>query len=958
MTQERLPGPHGEFPTAPPPDKWDDWVEYEGHAWPKKIEHRYMLVPTICFNCEAGCGQLAYVDKETLEIRKIEGNPEHPASRGRLCAKGPATLNQIHDPERVLYPQRRVGKRGEGKWERVTWDAVLDDIAGRMRKAIVEDRRNEIMYHVGRPGEDGYVDRVLWAWGTDAHNSHTNICSSGARTGYAVWMGIDRPSPDYANARFILLISSHLESGHYFNPHAQRIIDAKLKGCRVAVMDPRLSNTASMADAWLPTWPGSEAAVLLAMARVIVAEELFDREFVRRWTNWEQFLRAERPDVPVAFESFPRAFLDLYARYTPEFAEAESGLPAATIVEIAREIGRAGSAFSAHNWRAAGAGNLGGWQVARALFLLNVLTGSVGTPGGTSPNLWDKFVPAPYIRPTPRDVWNELLWPDEYPLAHNEMSFLLPHFLKEGRGKLAVYFTRVYNPVWTNPDGFSWIEMLRDESKIGMHAALTPVWNETTWLADYVLPMGLGPERHDTLSYETHAGRWLGFRQPVRRVAMEKLGKKVEFTYQANPGEVWEEDEFWIELSWRVDPDGALGIRRWFESPYRPGEKLTVTEYYRWIFENSVPGLPEKAKAQNLTPLAYMQKYGVVEIDKTVYRAHERALRPDELAGVDVPPEGEVVTKRVEYFAGPGVLIEPAAEKVEARQVIGAVVDGVPRQGFATPSGKLEFYSDTLRDWGWEEYATPSYTPGHVPMSAIDPSAGRFLLLPTFRLPTLIHTRSGNAKWLNEISHTNPLWIHTDDAAKLGVEIGDLVRVRTEIGYFVNRVWPTESIRPGIVACSHHMGRWRTNDTSGTDRWSSALVRLEQKGGSSWMLRQEKGIAPWPSDDPDSSLVWWNEAGVHQNLTFPVHPDPVSGSHCWHQLVTLERASADDRYGDVSVDTEKSSQVYREWLALTRPGPGPKGLRRPSWMLRPVKPALRAYVKTAARPAPPRGRGA
>jgi hypothetical protein len=177
------------------------------------------------------------------------------------------------------------------------------------------------------------------------------------------------------------------------------------------------------------------------------------------------------------------------------------------------------------------------------------------------------------------------------------------------------------------------------------------------------------------------------------------------------------------------------------------------------------------------------------------------------------------------------------------------------------------------------------------------------------------------------------------------------VRVRTEIGYFVNRVWPTESIRPGIVACSHHMGRWRLNDTSGTDRWSSALVRLEQKGGSSWMLRQEKGIAPWPSEDPDSSLVWWNEAGVHQNLTFPVHPDPVSGSHCWHQLVTLERASDGDRYGDVSVDTEKSSKVYREWLALTRPGPGPKGLRRPSWMLRPVKPALRAYVKTA-RPGP------
>ena len=81
----------------------------------------------------------------------IEGNPEHPGSRGRNCAKGPATLNQVTDPERIKYPLRRVGKRGEGQWERVSWDEVLDDIAARVRKALQEERRNEIMYHVGRP---------------------------------------------------------------------------------------------------------------------------------------------------------------------------------------------------------------------------------------------------------------------------------------------------------------------------------------------------------------------------------------------------------------------------------------------------------------------------------------------------------------------------------------------------------------------------------------------------------------------------------------------------------------------------------------------------------------------------------------------------------------------------------------------------------------------------------------
>ena len=281
-------------------------------------------------------------------------------------------------------------------------------------------------------------------------------------------------------------------------------------------MDPRLSNTATHADHWLPTYPGSEVDVLLTIANVLIREKLYDREFVRRWVNWEEFLRATLPNEPPTFDRFERELERLYADYTPERTERETGVPAKTIVDVAHAIGKAGSAFSAHNWRAAAAGNLGGWMTARCLFFLNVLTGSVGTEGGVVPNSWTKFVPAPHARPPHPTTWNELTWPKEYPLAFFEMSFLLPHFLKEGRGSLDVYFTRVYNPVWTNPDGFSWIEVLRDESMIGRHAALTPVWSETAWFADYVLPVGLGSERHDLASFETHAGSWVGFRQPVQ----------------------------------------------------------------------------------------------------------------------------------------------------------------------------------------------------------------------------------------------------------------------------------------------------------------------------------------------------------------------------------------------------------------------------------------------------------
>ena len=570
-----------------------------------------------------------------------------------------------------------------------------------------------------------------------------------------------------------------------------------------------------------------------------------------------------------------------------------------------RAIGAAGGALATHIWRNTAAGNLGGWQVARALELLVVLMGAVSTPGGTAPSAWNKAIPAPPMMPPPGKVWSELLMPKEYPLAFFEMSFLLPHFLREGRGKLAMYFTRVYNPVWTNPDGMSWIEMLTDEAKVQRHACLTPVWSETAWFADYVLPMGHASERHDLMSQETHAARWIGFRQPVLRVALEKRGKTFDLTWQAHEaaglGQVWEEDEFWIELSWRIDPDGVLGIRKYFESPYRPGEKLRIEELYRWIFENSVPGLPEAARAEGLTPLGYMRKYGAFLVEDNVYRTHEQP--------------------------------EPS----------GVVVDGVARRGFPTPSRKLEFFSRTLKEWKWPEHAVPGYIRSHVHWSHLDRARGEMVLLPTFRLPTLIHTRSGNAKWLYEISHSNPLWIHPEDADRLGAATGDLLKVATAIGSFVDKAWVTESIRPGVVACSHHLGRWRLAEGTGGERWSTALVDLTREAPGTWRMRQIRGIRPFESDDPDSSRIWWEEAGVHQNLTFPVQPDPISGQHCWHQKVTVTKAGADDRYGDIVVDTEKSFEVYRQWLALARPAPGPDNLRRPLWLPRAFKPDASAY---------------
>ncbi len=907
----------------PSPDQWHDHAEYDARKWPRAaIEHRYRLVPTTCFNCESACGLLAYVDKKTNTIRKFEGNPRHPGSRGKNCAKGPATINQIHDSDRILTPLKREGPRGSGQWQAVSWDDALADIAGRVRKALQENRQNEVVYHVGRPGSEGFMDRVLRAWGIDGHNSHTNICSSGARFGYAIASGYDRPSPDYANARFILALNAHFESGHYFNPHAQRISQALKRGTRLAVVDPRLSNTASMANYWLAPRPGTEAALILGFAKIILDEGLVDRRYVERWTNWRTYLAECHPEREATVDTFLDALRERYESFTPAFVEEECGVSQRQVVEVARLIGEAGSRFCSHTWRGAASAHLGGWETARCLTLLHMLTGSFGTRGGTSPSAWHKYKANLINPPPPTDQWNELHWPKEYPLSHHELSFLLPHFLKEGRGRIDVYFTRVFNPVWTYPDGFTWIDVLSDESKIGLHVAMTPTWNETAFFADYVLPMGHGPERHDLTTYETHAATWIAFRQPVLRAAMEADGKKVADTRDANPGEVWEEDEFWIALSLAIDPDGELGIRKYFESVEHPGEPLTVEEYYGHIFDR-VEGLPEAAKEEGLSPLQYMRRYGAFEVKGKVYDRHERRLSDAELEGTKVDPGTGVVTK-----SGTRVGIE---------------IDGVAVEGFATESRRLEVYSPTLTEWGWKEYAVPGYIPSHIPAKPADYAEDEFCLLPTFRLPTLIHTRSGSAKWLNEISQRNPLWIHTKDAKRLGLRTGDLARVTTQIGHFVDKVWVTEAIRPGVVACSHHLGRWRRRQDPPAARWSGSVVFLEQPSPGKWRLRRDAGPAPFASSDPDSRRIWWRDGGVPQNLTFPVHPDPISGMHCWHQKVTVNRASPEDAAGDVFVDTEKSMAVYREWLEKTRATAGPEGLRRPLWLGRPLRPTDEAY---------------
>ena len=142
---------------------------------------------------------------------------------------------------------------------------------------------------------------------------------------------------------------------------------------------------------------------------------------------------------------------------------------------------------------------------------------------------------------------------------------------------------------------------------------------------------------------------------------------------------------------------------------------------------------------------------------------------------------------------------------------------------------------------------------------------------------------------------------------------------------------------------SHHLGRWRLNEDTGGARNATALVKIARTADGVYEMKQVHGAQPFDSKDADSGRIWWSEVGVHQNITFPVQPDPVSGMHCWHQKVRVEKAAPGDSYGDISVDTNASHRLYKEWMAKTRPAPGPDGTRRPGWFDRPLRPVAEAY---------------
>jgi anaerobic selenocysteine-containing dehydrogenase len=257
-----------------------------------KSEKWDKVVPYTCLVCNIEDGGVAFI--KNGRVRKLEGNVKHPSTRGRLCAKGNAGIGHVYDPDRILYPLRRTGPRGSGKWKRISWEEGVKEVASKIDEVIKNGHPNEVMIKYGRDRSGGAKSRFAATIGTNTVINHTSTCESSKKIGMEPTWGPDIETPDFSNTKYILNFGSNiLESAYFMNPYSQRIAEGIAENnAKMVTFDVRLSNTAGLSQEWFPVFPGTDGLVALAMSNVIMQEGLADTDFIDNWSLPPRRLRA------------------------------------------------------------------------------------------------------------------------------------------------------------------------------------------------------------------------------------------------------------------------------------------------------------------------------------------------------------------------------------------------------------------------------------------------------------------------------------------------------------------------------------------------------------------------------------------------------------------------------------------------------------------------------------------
>ena len=322
------------------------------------------VLKSVCRSCHGGCGVLLHVRGDRLV--KVEGDRESPLNHGRLCPIGTVTLDLVYHPDRLQYPQRRVGARGSGQWHRISWDQALDEISERLLAIRDQFGAEAIALGTGTGRHHiRWVSRFGHALGTP------NWCEPGfaqcfhPRVNTCILTFGDFPVSDYTGDVSPACIMFWGHNPTNSGPDGEtrfNVLEALDHKPKIIVIDPRQTDLAKRADVWLQVRPGVDDALALSMLNVIIGEKLYDDLFVARWTHGFEALRERVRD------------------YSPEWAEPITWVAADKIRAAARLFATTKPALL--EWGCAIEHTPKCIQTVRAVSMLPALTANIDIPGG------------------------------------------------------------------------------------------------------------------------------------------------------------------------------------------------------------------------------------------------------------------------------------------------------------------------------------------------------------------------------------------------------------------------------------------------------------------------------------------------------------------------------------------------------------------------------------------------
>ncbi|ONI38849.1 molybdopterin oxidoreductase [Candidatus Epulonipiscium fishelsonii] len=761
-------------------------------------------IKTCCRACIANCGVIATV--KNGRVIKLEGDPKDRMSKGRMCAKGLAGIQALYHPNRNKYPMMRVGKRGENKWRRVSWDKAIDVIAHKLMDIYENYGAETVFCSTGGGGnpEIWSIARFCNIFGTpNWFEPGCAQCYLPRVLSYAMMYGGDDPSIADSNALEIydtentpiksLVLWGTAPSYSCPASGGGAVVDLRAKGVKTVVVDPRLTPDAANADVWLPVRPGSDVALMMSWIRYIIDKNLFDKEFVLKWTNLpylvdvetQMLWRAEKsqdPNIPDTFmvwdsktqsakplsypwndnldpalngtyningRTYKTGFQLLFEQVEPFTIEY-----ACEICDLdPKKVEEAILIFAENTPSSIAIGvstdqTNNSTQAAMATAIIDLLMGNVEKPG----TLMQRFRKSGVF-----DMPNYPVPIAADRLSHEQLKKRLGGIEHKGLHIwYAGHITSVFDAVLTGKPYKPRVWIDRSGNKMAAVADSHKVKRVIDEL-DFIVHMYMYPT-----SFSAYADillpteEWLETDMIVE--TCNTLCARQQVTH------LWEtvdETVIWSMIAKRCGELGHEGCRKAFDAEYM-GKDLPYWNHVSELWDHflSRVGLTFDDLKQN-TPYQYMPK----EEWKTYYVYMNKDEKTRLPKGFNTP------SKKCELYLESMITLGRTGQPFSACELPPASQDYSP----------LPYYME----------------PNESPTGEI---AQKYPLIMTGgRIPFYHHNTLRNIPWLREIYPVPELWIYPTDAKKYGVEDGDWAWIESKRGKIRAVVSITEGIKPGVV---------------------------------------------------------------------------------------------------------------------------------------------------------------